>query len=895
MKTQHPTPPRLADRLLEYLLDPELLEELQGDLHEQYEIRMQEMHPLAAKLSYYWGVLQFVQPAFLKKRHAINIHNPSPMYKNYFKVACRQILKHKTFSAINIFGLAMSMSIAMLIMLIYTNQAKYDSFHTHKERIYRVLTDDGNYPNYATTPFPLAEELRQYTEVEDVVRLGGGYGGDAEYEQKVVTVYGMYADENFFTFFDFEFKEGNPYTALNKPFSIVINEESARKLFGNESAVGKVINFKERGLDRFGFNFFSNHSEDFGEYTVTGVLADNEQRSHIPTTSFVSMSTWEKLLEQELVKSKPADWKQFYETFTYLLLREESNASAMEEVLAEIHQRQYKDMEARFQDDSFALQALTDITPGKLLNNLISFRLPLEIYFFLMALAEVVVLTACFNYTNLSVARSLSRAKEVSIRKVSGANKKHLYMQFLSESVLVALLAMVLAVLMLNLIKPAFAGLWFNKYLNIQLDESLEIYTYFGIFALLVGIMAGIFPALYTARFSPMQVLRNLSPGRAGKLTLRKILIITQFSFSIIFILSTLLVYRQMTHFLQLEYGFQKENIINIHLQGNAYEQAVNKIRAVPGVSRVSGSQYIISSGINFGSDLLPADAADDDEPFLFSYINVSDGYAENLELPLLAGEYLHENSRKGDVLMNRAAMEKLEINAPEELVGRYFRKTKKQEDTLSTAMYHVVGVVEDFQYDLPMEESGPIYIEYNPERLAYMNVKINTENVAETLAGLEASWKEIDPVHSFEYDFFDEQLSGTLQFFWDIIAIIGYFSALAIVISCLGLLGMATYTAESRKKEVGIRKVLGADINSLIILLSRGFMYMLGIAICIATPLAYLANNLWLQKFANRVSFSADIVLISVGIVLLLGILTIGSQTWRAARSNPVKTLRAE
>ncbi|MFP4094463.1 MAG: FtsX-like permease family protein [Cyclobacteriaceae bacterium] len=895
MKKQLPSPPPLALKLLRRFCDPELVNEIEGDLLEMHQQRLEYMSSIKADLVFYLSVIQFFQPSFIRKNSAASYFNPNLMLQNHFKIAFRQMRKHKVFSAINIFGLALSMSVAMLIMLVYINQTRYDSHHAHKDRIYRVLTDDGNFPEYASTPLPLAQSLEDYQEIEQSLTLSGSYGGDAQYEDVSITLVGIYASSNLLTFFDFELKEGNPHTALTEPFSIVIDEASATKLFGNESALGKVINFKERGLDLMGLGLMTQNYKDYGQFTITGVIADTDKLTHIPTTSFASIATIEKLNQQGLTQVDFNNWEDYYASYTYVMLNEKSEEQQLKQILDEINERQYKDAEADLKDMQFNVQALTNITPGKLLNNMLSIRLPIEIYFFLLALSLVIIITACFNYTNLSIARSLSRAKEVCVRKVSGAEKGQLYLQFLSESVLVAFLAMVLSLLMLNLIKPAFSNLWFNSYLNLNLDESPSVYLAFALFALVVGIIAGLFPAVYTSKYSPVQVLRNLSSVRPGKLGLRKVLMVSQFSFSIIFILSTLLVFRQLEHFLKLEYGFKQEGIINLNLQGNEYQKAVAAFSGLEGVNQISASQYIISSGINFGTNIRPLEATDEEEDLNVNYIFTDQHYLQNLEIPLLAGRYFDENTHHQQVIINRITAEQLNFSSPEEAIGQFFRMSPDSKDSSDNKLAEVIGVVENFQHRLPFEKTKAMVIRYDPEMVSFLNLKISTSDMQRSLAEIESAWKTFDPLRDLQYEFFDEQLRSNLQFFWDIIAIIGYFAFLAIVISCLGLLGMATFAAETRIKEIGIRKVMGAEVKSLVYLLSRGFISLLLIAIMIATPLAYFLNNLWLQNFANRIPFSADLVIGTIGVVLLLGVLTVGSQAWRAARSNPIKSLRSE
>jgi putative ABC transport system permease protein len=546
---------------------------------------------------------------------------------------------------------------------------------------------------------------------------------------------------------------------------------------------------------------------------------------------------------------------------------------------------------------TFKAQALSEITPGKFLNNPMSFRMPIEGYYFLSFLALIVIISACFNYTNLSVARALTRAKEIGVRKINGARRIQIFLQFTIEAILISLFALVHSVAILQLLKQGFSGLWINKYLAISMNENALVLLLFIFFSVFVGFIAGFLPSMYLSSFRPLNVMKKEISGITKKKGsfifsrpgLGKTLVVAQFVFSLILIITTTLLFSQMNHLMKAEYGFNKDNIVNIQLQGNDYRVLANELSAYSEIRQISASSLVPATGFSDGGKLKTNDDADSAGVF---YIGADHNFIENLELDLLYGNNLpvDVSLNSGNfIVVNEATAKKFGYESVQEIIGEVFFLSNKDD------MVEVVGVVRDFHCDLFLEDIGPLAIHYNPEGFRYLNVRISGNNLKETLDFMESKWKEIDKIHAYEYKFFDEQLANTHAIFGDIISIVGFIAILAVSIACLGLLGMATYSAETRLKEIGIRKVMGASVNSILLLLSKGFVILLGIAILIGVPLAYFINNLWLQIFAYKVNFGFSIFGISILLMLILGLLTVGSQTLRAALASPSNTLRDE
>jgi len=818
------------------------------------------------------------------------------MIRSYIKIALRNILKHKVFSFINIIGLAVSMSASLLIILMIADQNKYDQFHTKKNSIYRIITrynEDNNF--YATTAMPMKETLlEQYEGIEKVVRFRMMFGGDVTYVENTIPLAGFYADEDLFNLFDFELLYGDPETALKNPFSLVITEEAASKLFQDENPIGKIVKFNDRGLDHYGLGI-SIKNVMLGDFTITGVIKDNNYKTHIPLEIFGSWSTLPVLKNQEIDDVQLDDWKSIWDTYLFVLMEDGKTRKDLTRILDRISEVQFEDYEDF--KLTFDTQALSEITPGTFLNNPMSFRMPKEGFYFLSFLALIVIISACFNYTNLSVARALTRAKEIGVRKINGAKRVQIFSQFITEAIIISLFSLILSTVFLQLLKQGFAGLWLNQYLAISMNENAVVILLFIFFSVFIGFIAGFLPAWYLSSFQPLNVLKKeLSRVSKKKGTLMfskpglgKSLVITQFVFSLVLIITTTLLFSQMHHLMKAEYGFNKDNILNIQLQGNDYHLLANELRSYSEIKQISASSLIPATGFSDGGQLKTPDDSDSTGVF---YIGADHNYIDNLKLDLLYGNNLPvdlSDNSGGYIVVNETTAKKFGYETTQDIIGEVFYLSKKDD------MVEVVGVIKDFYYGLFLDEIGPLAIHYNPEKFRFMNVRITGNNLKETLAFIEGKWKEMDKVHTYEYKFFDEQLAGTHAIIGDVISVVGFIAILAVSIACLGLLGMATYTAETRLKEIGIRKVMGASVKSLLLLLSKGFIILLSIAIVIGAPLAYFINNLWLELFAYKVSFGVNIFGTSILIMLILGILTVGSQTLRAALINPIVTLRDE
>jgi putative ABC transport system permease protein len=813
------------------------------------------------------------------------------MFRNYITIGWRNILKYKTFSFINVFGLAIAMSVCMLIMLMLADHKRYDQFHEKKERIYRILSDrPGSKAPSATTPSPLASALKtDYPVVEEATQLRRGVGGDILYDGTTVQARGYFADASFFNVFSYDVTGGNVQRMLATPNTMVISAALARQLFNGAEPIGKIVDLNNRGLSMLE-DGEPGIAVPWGSYTITGVVKDNGHRSHLKFDVLLSAASLPALYAAGKMGDNTNDWFNDFSVYTYVLTADGKGEAELTVALQDIVRRRNTERE---DVKGFALtqQKLTAITPGILVSNAPGYTLPLIVYYFLSLLAFIIMVSACLNYTNLSTARALTRMKEIGVRKVTGALRKNLVLQFLSESILTSLMALGMALILLAIIKPAFLGLWVNRYLDFSLQANGSIYLIFIGFSLIIGLIAGFYPALTLSKYQPARALKNLDTFRPGKLGVRKVLSVSQFVVSLFFLTTVVLIYNQFRHYLDFEYGFNAKNVVNISLQGNDHRRVMHEFLTVSGVASMSASDIIPATHVQNGMSLRAAGS--DVEYTRFGVLLTDDNFLGNLGVSLMAGENIKAfgDSTSRFVLVNEAAVRALGYADASDIVGEMLQSKGGAEELT------VVGVTKDFQHTALVNEDGvtPVVLRYQPASFGYVSVRMASDNIPHTLARLETRWKAIDPVNAFRYNFYEDQLDAMYRGFFDVVSILGFITFLAVVIACLGLLGMAMYTTERRRKEIGIRKILGAGDSSIVMLLSKSFFNVLGVAIILGGPLSYFVNNLWLESLPNRINFGPGIILIGVVTLLVLGLVTIGTQTLKASRSNPVQTLKMD
>jgi len=796
------------------------------------------------------------------------------MIKSYFLTALRNILKHRNFSIINIIGLSISMAVCMLIILVLQDQFSYDNFHKNRDHIFRIQSKDNlskiSFNKFASTTWPLAKELKDnYPFVEESVALNNRFTGEGISDEKRFRVSGFFATPSFFNLFDFKLKNNPASNPLEEPSSIVITEEVANKFFGNNDPIGKSIVF-----------------ENYGTLKVTGVISKTKQKSHLQFEALISSATLSSLEKENKISEITENWEEFHSSYIYVLLDKGSRQSDLDTALAKISRlKYYQNEEVHI---SFYSTHLNNIVPGPLLANEIGMFLPKPFVIFFAGLAIVIILSAAFNYTSLSIARSLMRAKEYGIRKSFGASSSQLVSQILTEAVVLALISLLFAIIILQLLIPAFSGMELMSLLEIDPVQNTISYMAYLIFALTTGLLAGIIPAFYVSSFNPVRVLKASSDIKLLKgVTFRKILLVAQYTFSIIFIISIIVIYRQMNFMLNSDLGFDKDVVYNISLNGQQLSKVKDQYSQLPEVTSISAGSHIPGVG-NYWSTGIKMKPGD--ESYDAAYFSVDPNYLNTMGINIIAGEDFPKDPDVNTnlVVINRKAVEYFKFISLQDAVGQ---------DILiyDTLPVKIIGVVDNYNYCALFMPIKPLILRMNPKQYNIAVLRIKTPDREATISKFKSVWKSIDPYHDLSGSFLEYQIKDYYKMFGDVLYTVGFATILAIVVACLGLYGMATYSIHTKLREIGIRKVFGSQSRSVALLIGRTFVIMLVIAAVIAAPLAYLINTTWLKFLAFHVTFGASTILIGITIVFVIGLLTILSQTLKAANSNPVDVLKYE
>jgi putative ABC transport system permease protein len=806
------------------------------------------------------------------------------MLRNYFTTAIRNLLRHRFFSAINIFGLAMAMTICMGIIMLVADQMQYDRYNTKRDLIHRVTAIRANYQTEggaittSTTNMALKAELEKHAGIDHVVRFHRGFGnGWIEFDKGDVNVplSGYFADPGALQMFEYELQYGDPNTALKEPFSVVLTRQAADKLFTEENPIGKTVKVGELGL-----------------YTVTGVLQKTDRKTHIAFEALASMSSLLSLDAQGTMDARADSWTDFWRTWTYVQLKPGVDVADIQVYLDKVYeQKEAPILNEDFHGMRMHTQSLTAITPGDLTNNPIGPSLPWFLVYVLSGLAGVIMVTSCFNFTNLSIARSLTRAREIGVRKVNGASRLQIFAQFLSEAIVVSLCSLAISVVLLMLVKPLILQLTFARIFRWDLASNFLVYAIFLAFAVVVGLLAGAFPALVLSKFQPVKVLKGLSNMRLfSKMGLRKALLVSQFTLALVFILSVTVLYSQLDMFLHTDHGFDMKQQIALTLNRAQPGPLRNELLKHNNIINVAVASHLPAAGITYG-DGFKKDLSEKDWTSL-DYYWVDEGYQANLKLTLVAGKFFdaaNGESNRNLVVVNEQAVTSLHYDSPFDAIGTTLHF---HEDSVVRT---IIGVVRDYHHQSLIDRIKPMVMMYGPDRWQVMQIKYSG-TYSEAMKAVTEAYNVTNPGLKVDAGAMDEKcmlLYNTL--FGDAVQVLGFIAFLAIAISCLGLLGMATYATETRLKEVSIRKVLGSSNRSLVYLLSKGFLTILLIAIGIGVPAAYFLNTLWLELMPYHVFVDAPKIIFGVSMLIVFGAVTIGSQTWRATFVNPVDNLKSE
>jgi len=800
------------------------------------------------------------------------------MIRNYFKIAWRNLWKNKVFSAINIIGLAIGMAAFMLIMLFVSYEKSFDNFH--KKNIYRlneVQKFEGMVAaqKVALSMFPMGPTLKnEFPEIKNFTRAFPRNKYQMTYQDKKVFLQQMFfVDSTFLQLFDFKLTEGNPETALQKPNSILLTQADARRLFGNEGAMGKTV---------------MHYGGDTTRFIVTGIMQDVPQNSQFQFEALCSFNT---IYKPSTLNSWGNNWLD-----TYFELAPNTKTAGLEKKFPS-YLKKYLAKGDDWKNYELFLLPLQDVhaKAGDIGLDSINFQKFDDKYTNIFSLiALIVLIIACINFMNLSTARSAERAREVGIRKTIGAHRVQLAGQFISETVLLSLIALVFAVGLVKLCLP-----YVNNLSQRQL--SLPVFTNPVIIlsvlsgTILLGILSGLYPAIYLSSFQPVKVLKGAIQTGKNKSSLRNILVVGQFSSAIFLIIATIIVVRQLTYMQKLDPGFNRDQVVTIPLDGLTspkFEVLKQDLLANSLVSGVTAAQdqlgsHLDQSGVQFKGDGPMRNLTS-------TRLIVDPDYLNLYKISLVKGRnFSHEKSANAkEYIINEALANELLKDSPhstqESLLGKNFGF-----DSAGT----IIGIAKNFNFNsLHYKIETMFMLNLNSGGgFSQMSVKINGAKAAEAISFIQAAWKKVFADHPFEYQFLDEHFREVYLADEQVSKIIGILAVLAIIISCLGLFGLASYSAEKRIKEVGIRKVMGASVQSIVSLLSKDFITLVLIANLIAWPVAWFVLNRWLQDFAYRVNISWW-VFVAAGIAaILIALITVSFQAIKAAVANPVKSLRAE
>lgn len=800
------------------------------------------------------------------------------MLFNYLKVAWRNIKRHKGYSFINITGLAIGLTCCLLIMIWVMDELSYDRFHANKDDLYRVEQDQnysGSVFHVNVTPYPMAEgllaeipEVKNATPYPLVGTLLLRHGENVFFENDARAV-----TPAFLEMFTFPFIRGDKNTALENPYSMVITEELAEKYFGDSDPMGQMITVNNRY-----------------DFTITGVL------KNIPHNSMVRFKI---LVPFEFMKDmgRTIDQWGWNSIVTYVQLYENSDIEAVNEKISDLRFSKIVDNWEDSQEElelykkrtktQFMLMPLIDIHLHAYFGYTHSMGAILYVYI-ISAIALFVLLIACINFMNLSTARSANRAKEVGLRKVVGAMKSNLVGQFFGESILMAVIALFLSILIIVIILPSF-GAFVDKNFSLKTLLHWKFLSGMVSFTLLTGILSGIYPALFLSSFQPIKMLKGAFSGGAKGLLFRKILVVFQFALSLILIIGTVVIYSQVNFMKSKALGFDKEHLISIPLRGDT-RQSFNVLKQemlrYEKIINVSGTNF---DPINIGSNSSGAewDGKDPELRVLISMGHVDYDYIETMKIDLLEGRSYSKDFSTDTSSAFLVNEEVVRIMGMESVAGQRFSFMGKEGN--------IVGVMKNFHFQSVERKIEPLAIDLRLDNSNYMLVRLQAGDPTGAVENIRASWEKIVQNYPFDYDFVDQRIEDIYSNWEDLSVLVKYATGLAIFIACLGLFGLASFTAEQRTKEIGVRKVLGASVQNIVLLMSKEFTKWILVANIIAWPISYFVMTNWLQSFDYRITIRIWTFVFSALLTLIIALMTVSYQSFKAAWTNPMDALTYE
>lgn len=877
-------PPRGGEKLLSWFCKDMWMDELLGDLEEQYKDNLELMGKQRAVWKYYFQILLLIKPHILKKRKSSPL-----MLRSHIKSSYRSLLKNKAYTFINVIGLAVGITCCFLISLYVVDEMSYDKFFNNSDRIYRVALErvyPTNTRYFGSSPVNLAPTLLEnYPEVEEAGRLHKLFFQNeisvTINEKTFIEKNYLFADDNFFKVFSFDFLEGSPESVLDGFNKVVITESTAKRFFGNQPALDQIYKI------------------DTTSFVVAGVIPDLPSNTHMQFDILGSIEALPFLQQAASSNNWISPW-----LFTYIKLNEGVSQTAFEEKLPEmvqsyamasilsqlsISEEEYPDSGNEF---NYFLQPVEDIHLKSNLDVEIKANSNITYVYLLIATASFILIITCINFINLATARSAERAKEVGVRKVLGSRKAMLVRQFLTESNLVSLSALILAILASWLLLPSFNAL-VGKELNLEILTNPLVSLGLLAVTLFIGTLAGIYPALVISSINSAVVLKGKYNTSSKGVWLRNALIVFQFFISITMISGMLLLNKQMIYMQNKQLGFNKENILILDQTqeiGTDQRAFRNEILAIEGVKNLS---YAFAMPGDFIGNLI-TNSEIPDQPQVRSFtVSIDDEYIQTLGMEVIDGRGFSPNYHDSlNVIINETAAQLLGYTDP---VGRKIYNRNPGQN--QSGEFTIVGVVKDYHHQSLHTEIPPMVL-FNVGQQAIMPraaIKVETNDMLGLLKRIEEKWNEFESERPIAYSFLDENLEELYKADSKTGSVFSLFTAITIIMACVGLFGLATYVTQQRTKEIGVRKVLGASVASIVILLSINFTRLILLSFGLAIPLVYLGMNRWLESFAYHTSIDV-LTLIGAGIItLILSWITISYYSIKIAILNPVKSLRSE
>ncbi len=873
-------PPKLARRIFEWYCANAHVEDLLGDMDEWFYVNLEKHSPAKAKIKYWKQILSLIFSYAIRKRKKNSRYSPFAstshsmgIIRNYFIIAARNLSKHKYFTSINAIGLAIGMSLSLLLITMYAFVNTYDDFHDNKSNIYRIISSyhkDSYEVNMASAPLLLAEKFQSgFSGIRSAVRIRSDFYGDVSLSNMNIPLQGYYTDREFLSTFSFELLEGNINEALKKPNSIILTQTAARKLFGDKSGFGSSIEVLKQG-----------------NFQVTGILKDPPVNTHMVFECLVSYATVSTQEQGSVINfENPFTYGR---EFVYLLVNGDKPLKHIEDYLAKLSKEDSKNSDATIQ---YELQALTDINPGRSLAMMTGGLGPswdLEGFYIFGSLCLLILIPACFNYANISIARAMKRAKEIGLRKTMGGQRGQIFLQFITETVVITFISLLGSLLLFLIVRNEFQSMM-SMASSLDLSLTWTNVLLFALFAVFTGLMAGLAPAIYFAKLNPIQALKNQSSTKVfSGIWLRKGLTVFQFMLSFGFIVALIVFARQYKHTMNYDFGFQQENILDVELQNadpNLFVSEFSKLSPVKSISFSSDVLGLHSSG---GDSWMQYESKTDSLPV--NEIFVSRPYIENLELKFIAGSNFPDEvwSHERHIIVNEQFLKEFNIPDAADAVGKVVTVGHKE--------LEVIGVLKDFHFSTLRQPIESFAFRMDPSRYQIANLKVSFTDAYGGISEMEKVWKSIGNQTTFKASFFHDEINRAYEFYRTLMKIIGYLGLLAISISLLGMLGMVIYSTETRTKEVGVRKVLGASVSGILYMLSKEYLKLLAWAFLFGIPLAVFIIG-WLLGAMQHYSVQLNVwdILGGAAILIILALFTMSSQTFKVANTNPAETLKNE